>query len=275
MNETTIVAAVLFVSSVTAAAVVAADSPLFPTPLHISREIDDPVSGRTHTVEEYYAGNRAISVSGERVAISDYAAGTLTEIDHAAGTWSVTRFESIAAARAALRGSTSPRPPSDADHLQVETVTPRRLAGRVAETLGATFDRGELRRIEVSYDPQIELSREAVEVIIGAAWPNEPGPASRASVAMGRTREIGVATSDPSARAPRYRLPLGQVLEYVIDGERLRVETRAVIVDAALPPTDRITIPSDAQEVENHLVRMHRLSEELDRLPGRREPGRR
>lgn len=245
-----------------------APTPLFPTPLHLVREIEDPISGVTHSVEEYYTGNRVVTVSGDRVAIADYAEGTLTEIDRAAGTYSVASFEEIAEARRALGG---PRP---VDHERVETaqaktVAPRPVAGRVAETLAAEFADGELRRVEVSLSPEIMLSTEAIEVITGAAFPNEPGRASIATVALTRRPDKGVRTA--SGAGGRHALPLRQILELEIDGEQLRVENRVVRVSGDLPPVELIAIPADARKVEPHLIQMRRLSEELDRLPGVKE----
>lgn len=63
---------------------------LFPRPLHLVRRVDDPISKTTATIDEYCGGNRVVTVRGSKVAIADYDAQQLTEIDHAAQTWSVT-----------------------------------------------------------------------------------------------------------------------------------------------------------------------------------------
>src|SRR5204862_4818428 len=75
---------------------------LFPTQLHIVRRIDDPIAKSSTTVEEFCFGDRIVSINGARVAITDYAAQTLTEIDHSSATYSVTRFDDIAKARPAV-----------------------------------------------------------------------------------------------------------------------------------------------------------------------------
>jgi hypothetical protein len=62
---------------------------LFPRPLHLVRRVDDPISNTTATIDEYCAGNRVVTIRGSKVAIADYDAQQLTEIDHAAQTWSV------------------------------------------------------------------------------------------------------------------------------------------------------------------------------------------
>ena len=71
----------------------AAEKPLFPSPLHITRELSNPVSGTTTVIDEYCQGNRVVAVSGQKTAIADYDKGVITEIDFAGGTYSVTKFE--------------------------------------------------------------------------------------------------------------------------------------------------------------------------------------
>ncbi len=72
---------------------------LFPEPLHITREITDPISGSTVTVDEYCHGNRIGAVEGPRTAIVDYERGEITSIDRSRGTFSVTSFEAVASAQ--------------------------------------------------------------------------------------------------------------------------------------------------------------------------------
>ena len=75
-----------------------AAGPLFPAPLHLTRQVQDPISERTTVFDEYASGNRLISVRGSRTSIADYEKGELIEIDRDAGTYSVTRFDAIARA---------------------------------------------------------------------------------------------------------------------------------------------------------------------------------
>ena len=79
-----------------------AAGPLFPTPLHLTRQVHDPISGKTTMLNEYGYGNRLISVRGGLTSIADYEKGELLEIDRDAGTYSITRFEAIAKATQAL-----------------------------------------------------------------------------------------------------------------------------------------------------------------------------
>src|SRR5213078_3738221 len=76
----------------------AAGAPLFPTPLHLTRQVHDSISGKTAVLEEYGYGNRLISIRGARTSIADYEKGELIEIDRDAGTYSVTRFDAVARA---------------------------------------------------------------------------------------------------------------------------------------------------------------------------------
>lgn len=242
-------------------------SVLFPEPLHTVREIEDPISGRTNVVEEFYSGNQVVSVSGEHVAIADYAEGTLTEIDRGAGTYSIATFEAIAEARRSLGGA---RPQTDSDPEQpLKILAPQKIAGRVAETFALEFSDGELRRVEVSLSSEMNLSSEAMEVIAGAAFPNEPSRASRAMIALARRPGDGARTA--AATGGGFALPLKQVLEFEVDGERLRLENRVIAIDKDLPPAEMLAIPAHATRVEPHLIRTRRLAEELDQLPGARE----
>ena len=73
-------------------------APLFPSPLHISRQVHDSISEKTVLLEEYGVGNRLIAVRGGQTSIADYEKGELIEIDRDAGTYSITRFDALARA---------------------------------------------------------------------------------------------------------------------------------------------------------------------------------
>ena len=57
----------------------AGQTPIFSAPLHLTREVTDPISGRIDVIDEYCVGNRMVSVArkGERVSIADYGKGEL------------------------------------------------------------------------------------------------------------------------------------------------------------------------------------------------------
>src|SRR5260370_24106548 len=87
-----------FAASLLAGAAALAAGPLFPTPLHITRQVHDTISGKTAVLDEYGYGNRLVDIRGSRTSIADYEKGELVEIDRASGTYSVTRFDAVARA---------------------------------------------------------------------------------------------------------------------------------------------------------------------------------
>src|SRR4051794_32869510 len=89
--------------AVLVASAAAAAPSLFTKPLHVTRSVDEPLSGKTSVVEEYYFGSRVVTTRGERSVIVDYERREITEIDRANATYSVTRFDDAAAARGSHR----------------------------------------------------------------------------------------------------------------------------------------------------------------------------
>lgn len=249
-----------------ATAVRAAERVLFPKPLHITRELSDPVSQKTTRIEEYCQGNRIVSVTAGRTAIADYGKGELTEIDFVAGTYSVTKFESIAhlhekSATAADRGNSSWR---------VESKGGTVVASRPAETLEAeNDDNGPRRVIRISSDRQLKLSRAAVEAVMGIGYPHRRD--SSADVVLGalrsRERRLSNNAVGTAEAADEYHLPLEQIVRFDVGGET--VETRNVVVRLGdeLPSTDVLAIPPGAKLVESKAVAIQRHLEELDRPP--------
>src|SRR5688500_2496689 len=69
---------------------------LFPTNLHLTRQVQDPLSGKTVTIDEYCSGNRVVSVSGDKTVIADYDKQQLIEINRKEGTYSISRFDEVA-----------------------------------------------------------------------------------------------------------------------------------------------------------------------------------
>jgi hypothetical protein len=240
---------------------------LFPTPLHLTREVEDPLSGTTARIEEYCAGSSVISIRGERTTIADYEKGELVEIDGAAGTYSVTRFERIAAAQESA--GVSKRAPRAVERFELQPRGQRGVGARSGEVFEAEIRAlgGERQTVEVVIDRSLTLSKDAVEVLTGAAWPMQRGPeseialrAAAAEVATGRTAGI------------RYGLPIEHVVTFEIDGETLRTVNRIVRVGSELPPPELIAIPPGAREVPSPIVERERLLEELDRLPTQVQP---
>ena len=134
----------------------AAERVLFPEPLHITRELSDPVTDKTTVIDEYCHGNRVVSVSGRRTAIADYGKGEITEIDFAAGTYSITKFEQIA--RAHEKHAVRAKP-----------------------------------EVEVKGGAQT-LSRGAVEALMGIGYPHRADTSADTAIESLRTRQRGVST---------------------------------------------------------------------------------
>jgi hypothetical protein len=198
---------------------------LFPEPRHFTRRIEDPISGTTSVREEYCAGNQVVTIDGDAVAIADYAKQQLIEIDRAAGTYSVTRFEAIA------RANPQPRRKVSSAAIKADDV-----------------------KVDIRVDPSVALSRNAVEVLIGAAYPNPRRPEHDAI--LGRTRGL-------SADSATYALPIEQTIEH----EGLTLRNAIVAINSDRVPPAALLIPPGAKLVESRLTRLARELRELDRLP--------
>ena len=147
---------------------------LFPTNLHLTRQVEDPLSGKTVTIDEYCYGNRVVSVSGHKTVIADYDKQQLTEIDRKNGTYSVSRFDEVAAMSGESEAKAAPVGTESAGRDRW-TATPRGMRGAAGRSVEhfEFADNGEAKRkVEVGIDRSVSLSEEAVEVLIGAAYPN-------------------------------------------------------------------------------------------------------
>jgi hypothetical protein len=256
----------LFVSTLTAGA-----ATLFPEPLHLTRIVDDPVSGQTVVVEEYYQANRVISVMGDRTVIADYARGEVTEIDRAASTYSVTPFLEIA--------KNSPKPvampkAAKANGAERWAVVPSRTATRATattESFDATpTEESDVRKLEVSVDHSVRLSRDAFEVIIGAAYPRERGEqadvlvrAARGNNTLRVQSNSAGATSAP-ATAETYSLPVEQTVTYEVEGHQYVSRNRVTRIGNELPVPALLTIPPGAQQVELRRIQTEKALQELE-----------
>jgi hypothetical protein len=196
---------------------------LFPTPLHLVRRIDDPVAHSSTTIDEYCYGDRIVTINGTRVAITDYAEQRLTEIDHERATYSITSFADIAKAR-----PVAPEPKT---------------------TVKVEVDRG------------IALSREAVEALIGASYPNRH--------AADHDRILSAAAPQSSGRIAAqsqsvYALPTETSVTFE---NGLTMRNVIVRVDHDLPPAQQMLMDPGATRVESRLTRAPRELKQLDALP--------
>jgi hypothetical protein len=199
---------------------------LFPIPLHVVRRIDDPISKTSTTLDEFFFGDRIVSVNGSHVAISDYAAQLLTEIDHASATYSVTRFDDIAKVR----------PKVD-------------ISGKATVT--------------VTINRSVALTRDAVEAIVGAAYPNRRD-ARHEKILAAAAPISGGRVAAQSIESTAYGLPTETSIEFE-DG--LIYKNVVVRLDHDPPPAQMMLIDPGATRVESRLTRMTREMQQLDRLP--------
>lgn len=220
------------------AAGVCAQEVLFPRPLHLVRSIDDPLSGGTVTIDQFCAGNRIVTVRGQRVSIADYGRQELTEIDRAAGTYSVTPFEAIAKSIPAASSSKK----SDVE-------------------------------VRVNVSERVTLSRDALDVLIGAAYPNPRRAEHDAIVSAIRAKggEKFRATANGNARnasVAEYALPVEQIATYDAgDGETVTIRDAVVRVAGDTVPPELLLIPPGATRVESARIRAARELRALDELP--------
>lgn len=237
---------IIFASAIALLSVASAGAAaLFPQPLHLVRKFTDPISGVTSTVDEYCEGNRIVSVSGARSAVVDYEKQTVTEIDRGAATYSISTFEEIARATAAVRPAAS----AQAIQWNATSVAPSKWRFESAGT-----------SVDVAVDSKVTLSREALDAIIGATYPNRRTPEHDALVRAASGDRVQAESSQHPAT---YALPVEETVT------RERLTTRNVVVritnDAA--PAEAVMIPPGAKRVESRRMSLPRLINELDRLP--------
>jgi hypothetical protein len=252
---------------------VTAASVLFPTPIHLVRRIDDPIAHSTVTLEQFGIGNRLISTRDDRVVIADYAAQTLTEIDRATGTYSVTRFADIAAARGSAAHSSSSATTRGREWRVAKTSAQLLRNGVALESYSLTVDDG-ARSMEVGIDRQTPLSREAVEVLLGAAYPAEAGAEQQQILSLAAapaTSRIRTAATG-EAMTPQYGLPAHQEVTWRDGSGELVFRNDVIHVDHALPPAEKLLIPPGATLVESRAIRRDKALRELDAGPPARAP---
>ena len=263
--------AALLVPSVIALSVAgvapAAAEILFPAPLHITRELTDPISGSKSVIDEYCHGNRVVSVNGRRTAIAEYDKNVLTTIDFDAGTYSVTKFEDLARVYEKNVGASVK---ASAAEWRVETLGGRVVASRPGEEIEAERkDAHGGQLVRITADRQLTVSRAALEVLMGTAWPRRSDASSDVLVGALRSKERRAVATGAAAGAAQneYHLPLEHVTRFEIEGET--VETRNVVlrIGSELPPPDVLAVPPGARLVESEAIVARRMLEELDGAP--------
>jgi hypothetical protein len=268
---------VVFLFLAAAPLAAASDTPLFPTPLHLVRRVEDPIASATVEVDEYCTGNKIITVNGSRTAIVDYDRQELLEIDRAAATYSVARFDEIAKSRAGVAPAI---PPVSAAAIggatQAWKTTPLGVresrAGRSADAFEIVGSAPENVKVEVAVDRQVTLSRRALDAITGSGYPNRTSDQQEAA-ARACARTTANARIETTSVAESYGLPLEQSITIEADGNtRLTVRNSIVRVTNDLPPPEVLAIPAGAKLVESRAAQLQKTLKELEETTPAQRP---
>ena len=248
-----------------------ADTLLFPKPLHLTREVVDPITGKTSHLEQYCLANRVVSIAGSRTVIADYDRSELTEIDREHGTYSVTPFSTVARARPHRKGvrAASTATAAGAAPAMEHRGTDRR-AGRSVD-LYAGDDAAHALHAEVAVDQGAALSRDAFDVLVGAAYPGE-GDASTELIRSASRRPVAGSSSSGTNASESYGLPIEQTMRFEVNGRTITLTNRVTRVSDDVAPSDLLAIPPSARRVDSRIVVTARESEQLDALPGKAHP---
>ena len=244
-----------------------AGGPIFPTPIHITREVQDPISGKTIVLNEYGYGNRLVAVREHVTAIADYEKGELIEIDRNAGTYSVTRFETIAkAAKLQGGGDGGEIPAAQSVRGDVKALGAKATkSGRPADFFRVE---GESHAVEVAIDRNVPLSKEALEVLLGTAYPGTGSRQHDAVIAAAAQRGGGRGVAaDAASQEPSYALPLEQRFEISDGEETIEFRSSVLRVGSEPPPADVVAIPAGARLVESRTAGVLRELELIDSAP--------
>jgi hypothetical protein len=231
---------------------------LFPRPLHLVRRVDDPISQTTATIDEYCAGNRVVTVRGPKVVIADYDAQQLTEIDHAAQTWSVTPFADIAKSRTDLDARIGNK--TAAAEAKV-TALERTSSGADGYVLSEPH-----RRTQIAFNRSVALSRAAAEVLIGAAYPNVKNAEAEGILSAAGGNGTVSAMSSGGGNAT-YGLLVERTLTIETGGTTLVSHNDVVRIGDEAPPADAMLIEPGAKRIESRLTRLARELREIDAIP--------
>jgi hypothetical protein len=245
---------------------------LFPAPLHLTRQVSDPFSGKTEVLDEYGYGNRLASVRGARTTIADYEKGELTEIDRQAGTYSVTRFDAVAKARHSVEvrksaDSTSGSGRSATQHSMRALGVKQTKGGRQAEFYTTDLPITGLKRtLEVGFDRNVTVTKDALEALLGSAYPGSRNSEQDAVLSTATSSRRGGLTAQEATTGSdeMVALPVEQIEHYEADGVQVEFRTTVVRVANEAPPSDVLAIPAGARLVTSRIVEVGREVDEFD-----------
>jgi hypothetical protein len=250
--------------TIAAVVVLAAQTVLFPQPVHLTRQITDPFAGAPVVVEQFCYGNRVVTIRGARTTIADYERNELTEIDRDSGTYSITSFEDVAKATAGPYSAASKATPLKKAWTVRPKSTKASRVGRNAEVYElAREDAMESETVEVSVDRSVELSPAAAEVLLGIAYPSNKHADSEAVLDVARTRRGVSANANSSSDV--VGLPVERITRIDVDGEHLEHRDVVVHIGNELPEPSLLALPPNATRVESRLTVRARVLDELDR----------
>ena len=251
-----------------AGAMPAAAAPaLFPKPLHLVRRVEDPFAKKPIVAEQYCAGDRVVTIAGDRVTIVDYAQQQVTEIDRKSSTYSITGFDEIARFNA--------QPASAAKSATTPKVTP---LGMKTSASGRSADSFEIEngrvKVVAGIDRSVALSRDAVEVLIGSAYPGVKRPEHDALLGVAIAPRTGGRIAANSAAAPaEYGLPIEQTVSvHNEDGTTATTRISILRFDSDPPPAAALAIPPEAKRIESRVSRFAQEMHDADTIPLPRRP---
>ncbi len=229
---------------------------LFPTPLHVTRRIHDSISGSTTTVEQYCYGNRVVTVRGPVTTIADYDKGEITEINRDAATYSVSRFDQIAKALHPKAVSTPAIASNAKKSWELRPLgRTAALSARSTDVFEADREDADMKRhVRIGVDSSVALSKDALDVLTGSAFPGSP-----------KDEDGAIAIAAKGAKG--YALPVEQLFQFEAEGQRAEYRDVVLRVGAEAPPADAVAIPAGATLVESRLIATTRMIDAIDRLP--------
>ncbi len=247
-----------------------AAAPLFPQSLHLTRVVDAPSGGQQTVVEEYYFGSKVVSVVGQHTVIADYEKHEITDIDRAASTYSVTSFEDVAQSTSATQAGVRATKAAAPEAWPLRSASRRGSVARAEYFESEPVTKSELKKVEVGVDSSVRLSRDALEVMVGAAYPRSRTDAAEIVIrAAGSHAGAGASrvASDATGGAETYALPVDQTVTYDLNGKSTELRNRVTRIANELPPADVLAIPNGAKLVESAAVQTRHVLEQLDAKP--------
>src|SRR5581483_7714803 len=111
----------------------------------------------------------------------------------------------------------------------------------------------------------IVLSKDAFEVVAGAAFPRNGGAAADLLRGAAQNPRSRMAT-ESTASGDTYAMPIEQTLRWTVQGESVEVTTRVITLDDQQPAPQLIVIPAGARRIEAKAIEAKRIAADSDSL---------